>query len=79
MCRRLGMRPAAETAEPELDDSGELLVVLSADQRRVVEARVLDDKPYAQIAREESVSEGVVRKRVSRALAALRSRLEEEP
>ncbi len=79
MCRRLGIRiPAVETAEVQLDSGGELLTGLPAAQRRVVEARVLDDKPYGQIAREESVSEQVVRKRVSRALRTLRSRLQEE-
>ncbi len=53
-------------------------MALSAIQRRAVQARVLEGKPYGQIAREESVSEQVVRKRVSRALATLRSHLKEE-
>lgn len=80
MCRRLGIRlPTARTAEPQLDGSAELLTVLPADQRRAVQARVLEDKPYAEIAREEDTSEQAVRKRVSRALAPLRSRIEEEP
>ena len=79
MCRRLGMRlPTAQASAPELDQSDELLVTLSGDQRQAVEAHVLQDKPYAQIAHEQSASETAVRKRVSRALAALRSRLEEE-
>lgn len=81
MCRRLGIRLPAEGAEdPQPDQEGmEVLAGLPEAQRRVVTARVLEDKSYAQIAREESVSEQVARKRVSRALAALRSRLEEEP
>ena len=80
MCRRLGIRMPAEAAEdPELDQGTEVLAVLPEEQRRVVTARVLEDKSYAQIANEESVSEQVIRKRVSRALAALRSHLQEEP
>jgi DNA-directed RNA polymerase specialized sigma24 family protein len=79
MCRRLGIRlPVAEVGEPQLDNGSELLAGLAPDQRRAVEARVLGDQSYAEIARRESVSEVVARKRVSRALAALRSRFEEE-
>jgi RNA polymerase sigma factor (sigma-70 family) len=82
MCRRLSMRrPELDPVEIGLDrvTSGELLAGLPADQRRAVEARVLRDLPYEEIAREESVSAQVVRKRVSRALSALRSRFQEEP
>lgn len=81
MCRRLGIRLPVEPdqPEPQLDAGDELLAGLSADQRRLVQARVLDDQSYAEIARRESVSEQTARKRVSRALAALRSRLQEEP
>ncbi len=80
MCRRLGVRlPTARPAEHPLDGSAELLTMLSTDQRRVVQARVLEDKPYAEIARQEDISELAVRKRLSRALATLRSRIEEEP
>jgi RNA polymerase sigma-70 factor (ECF subfamily) len=79
MCRRLGMRrPEREDLELGPEPGGEQLIVLPALQRRALEARVLEDKSYRQIAREESVSEQAVRKRVSRALATLRSRLEEE-
>lgn len=79
MCRRLGIRLPAEAADdPEPDRGLDVLAVLPEDQRRVVTARVLEDKSYAQIAQEESVSEQVARKRVSRALAALRSHLQEE-
>ena len=79
LCHRLGINldAIASAAEPERD-GGELLSVLPADQRRAVEARVLVGKPYRQIAREEAVTEQAVRKRVSRALRTLRSRLEEE-
>jgi RNA polymerase sigma-70 factor (ECF subfamily) len=79
MCRRLGIRLPARTGELELDHGAELLGALPADQRRAVKARVLDEKPYAQIAREQSVSEQALRKRVSRALAALRPHVGEEP
>lgn len=80
MCRRLGIRlPVEEVIEPDVDDGAELLKRLAPDQRRAVEARVLGDQSYAEIARRESVSEQVVRKRVSRALATLRSRFQEEP
>jgi DNA-directed RNA polymerase specialized sigma24 family protein len=92
MCRRLGMaRPvlSADDLEAELGldlglDLGlgvggeELLAGLPDDQRRAVEARVLQDKGYEQIAVEQSVSAQAIRKRVSRGLGALRSRLKEE-
>jgi DNA-directed RNA polymerase specialized sigma24 family protein len=79
MCRRLGIRlPAPGPDGPSFDSSAEVLSTLPADQRRAVTSRVLEDKPYAQIAREEAVSEQAVRKRVSRALASLRSHLEEK-
>jgi RNA polymerase sigma-70 factor (ECF subfamily) len=80
MCRRLGIRLPEQVANEHQPAGGtEVLEVLPVDQRRAVAARVLEDKSYAQIAREESVSEQVVRKRVSRALSALRSHLQEEP
>ena len=79
MCQRLGIRlPVEEVIEPQLDDGRELLASLSPDQRRAVEARVFGERSYAEIARQESVPEQVVRKRVSRALASLRSRFQEE-
>jgi RNA polymerase sigma-70 factor, ECF subfamily len=80
MCQRLGIRlPAAGAVELQFNGSAELLAALPEDQRRAVQARVLDEKPYAEIAREESVSEQALRKRVSRALAALRSHFPEAP
>ena len=48
---------------------------LPADQRHAVEARVLHELDYAQIAMSAGTSELVVRKRVSRGLATLRDRL----
>ena len=79
--RRLGLRtPEVDPAGVGLDRvvTDELLAGLPAEQRRAVEARVLRDEPYEQIAVDEAVSEQAVRKRVSRALSALRSRFEEE-
>jgi RNA polymerase sigma factor (sigma-70 family) len=54
------------------------LADLPADQRAAVEARVVHDLDYAQIAKAGDVSELVVRKRVSRGLSALRERLGKE-
>jgi len=51
------------------------LAELPADQRAAVEARVLHELDYAQIAIDAGASELVVRKRVSRGLSALRDRL----
>lgn len=54
----------------------ELLAGLPPDQREAIQARVLDERDYADIARELKTSELVVRKRVSRGLARLRERME---
>jgi RNA polymerase sigma factor (sigma-70 family) len=51
------------------------LAQLPAEQRRAIEARVLHERDYAQIAVELRCSEAVVRQRVSRGLRALRTRL----
>ena len=52
-----------------------LLARLPDDQRQALEARVLDERGYDEIAAELQCSETVIRKRVSRGLAALRTRL----
>ena len=54
----------------------EQLSTLEANTRAAVEARVVGERDYADIAQELRCSEAVVRKRVSRGLAALRARLE---
>jgi RNA polymerase sigma factor (sigma-70 family) len=54
----------------------ELLGELPAEQRTAIEARVVDKREYDEIALALACSEQVVRKRVSRGLAALRSRME---
>ena len=57
----------------------ELLAHLPAEQREAIEARILAEDDYGTIAARIRVSPSVVRKRVSRGLAELRVRLEEEP
>jgi RNA polymerase sigma-70 factor (ECF subfamily) len=52
-----------------------LMDALPGDQRRAVQARVLDELEYGEIARRTGTSEQVVRKRVSRGLATMRRRL----
>jgi RNA polymerase sigma factor (sigma-70 family) len=59
-------------------EAGELIEVLVPDQRVAVQAHVVDERDYAEIAHDLNVSEAVVRKRVSRGLAALRHRMEED-
>lgn len=55
----------------------EALASLSEDERRAIEARVLDERPYQEIARDLRCSPAVVRKRVSRGLRKLRETAEE--
>jgi RNA polymerase sigma-70 factor (ECF subfamily) len=54
----------------------DLLTRLPEDQRQAVRARVLDERSYEEIAAELETSSLVVRKRVSRGLARLRTELE---
>jgi RNA polymerase sigma-70 factor (ECF subfamily) len=51
----------------------ELLDILTTEQREAIKAHHLEERGYAEIAAELRCSESVVRKRVSRGLAALRS------
>jgi RNA polymerase sigma-70 factor (ECF subfamily) len=82
--RRLGMAPlelddaALERVEAAADAGAvrEALAALPPDQREAVRSRVLDEREYADMALRARTSESVVRKRVSRGLAGLRSRLE---
>ena len=57
-------------------DVVQLLQRLPADQRAAIEARVVDEQEYEQIAAAAQTSEAVIRKRVSRGLASLRRKLE---
>lgn len=82
--RRLRMeRVVVDDDELELieRDSGSdiqrSLLQLPAEQREAIERRVLEEEPYAAIAARIGCSEQVVRKRVSRGLAALRRRMKE--
>ena len=84
--RRLGM----ERIEPS---DGDLLAIeqmarddrataaieqLTPEQRDAIEGHILRDRSYADLARSLRTSEAVVRKRVSRGLAAARSRIGED-
>ena len=79
--RRLGMQPI------EPSDAGLALVEEAAaawldelplDQRDALRERVLEERDYEEIAQRLRCSPQVVRKRVSRGLAALRARVEGE-
>ena len=82
-CRRLGMERIELTdADIERIDalgSGTrahvLLERLSPEQRDAIRAHVIDERPYGEIAHWQGTSEAVVRKRVSRGLAAVRKRM----
>lgn len=54
-----------------------LLEALPSDQRVAVKARLIDDRPYEEIATKLQCSPSVIRKRVSRGLKAMRARLED--
>jgi RNA polymerase sigma factor (sigma-70 family) len=56
-------------------EAGTLIEVLVPDQAFAVQAHVVEERDYAEIAQDLNVSEAVVRKRVSRGLAALRHRM----
>jgi RNA polymerase sigma factor (sigma-70 family) len=83
--RRLAMRPVVfddrdlervVEISAETDLMRELALQLDADQLQALQARVLDEREYAEIAAQLKCSESVVRKRVSRALGILRSAME---
>jgi RNA polymerase sigma-70 factor (ECF subfamily) len=59
----------------EAEGAGALLEVLAPDQREAVRAHVMEGRDYAEIAAAYGTSETVVRKRVSRGLAAVRERM----
>jgi RNA polymerase sigma-70 factor, ECF subfamily len=58
-------------------DVVQILQRLPADQRAAIEARVVDEQEYEEIAAAAQTSEAVIRKRVSRGLANLRRKLTE--
>jgi RNA polymerase sigma factor (sigma-70 family) len=79
--RRIGMRPvmlsdeALARIETLVGETSalELVEALPASERQAVTARVINEREYGEIARQLSLSEQVVRKRVSRGLARLRA------
>lgn len=56
----------------------ELLDQLPTEQRAAVQARVIDEHDYSEIAADGAVTEAVARKRVSRGIAGIRSRMRED-
>src|SRR4051795_12362539 len=68
-----------ERAEELLDaqrlDLDALLDELPEEQREALQARIVEERDYRELAAEWSCSEAVVRQRVSRGLTALRRRL----
>jgi RNA polymerase sigma-70 factor (ECF subfamily) len=85
--RRLGFEPEAlddgDLARVDELAAGEgravlaLVEELPERQREAVRSRVLEDREYAEIARDLNCSELVVRQRVSRGLSRLREQLTE--
>jgi RNA polymerase sigma-70 factor (ECF subfamily) len=80
--RRLGIerRPIGEEDAALIRLLGEevtlgWLAELPTDQRTAIEARVLEERSYPEIAGEQGTSEAAVRMRVSRGLATLRGRV----
>ena len=78
-------RLALERVEPDYEeleavglDVEAALRGLPGDQRELVRARVLEEQPYDEIARELDTTEPAVRQRVSRALRRLRTDLEKQ-
>jgi RNA polymerase sigma factor (sigma-70 family) len=59
----------------ETDWVAQLVHELPLDQQEAIRARVIEEREYDEIARELQTSRTVVRKRVSRGLAALRRRM----
>jgi RNA polymerase sigma factor (sigma-70 family) len=57
------------------DSVGELVRELPPDQQEAIQAHVIEERGYSEIAADFKTSEAVVRKRVSRGLAAIRRRL----
>jgi RNA polymerase sigma-70 factor (ECF subfamily) len=75
------LQPRAETREFGADVAGALknaIMLLSDAHRAVVVAKLLEDRSFAEIAREAGVGEPAIRMRYSRALAALRDSLRHE-
>jgi RNA polymerase sigma-70 factor (ECF subfamily) len=86
--RRLALEPAPPLTDADLERISELgadvdvalalLGELPRELQAALRARVLEERPYDEIAREQRTSEAAVRQRVSRALRRLRTGLEEQ-
>jgi RNA polymerase sigma factor (sigma-70 family) len=85
--RRLALEPLVlededieriEATAQATDVASELARRLPPDQFDALRARVLDERDYADIARELRCSQAVVRMRVSRALKTLRTAMEDQ-
>jgi RNA polymerase sigma factor (sigma-70 family) len=85
--RRLSMEPLAiddlelerveEIARRSPSELDAAIAELPDEQRTAVLARVVDERPYPEIAAEMNCSEMLVRQRVSRGLRQLRARIKE--
>ena len=84
--RRLGLDPVALTDEDlervdelaSLDGRLQVLIEqLPVEQQEALLARIVDERPYSDIAAALQCSESVIRQRVSRGLRTLRSGLEQ--
>ena len=64
-----------ELADDQRASARALLAGLPHDERLAVRARVIEERDYGEIARSLGCSELVIRKRVSRGLARLRTRM----
>jgi len=87
--RRLSMEPVPVGDEdvawieslataPDVISALELLSELPEDQRSLVTGRVIQERSYEDLAGEQGMTQTAVRKRVSRGLATLRGRLQQE-
>ena len=83
--RQLGMAHVDVTAEDAIyiealgrDVIADILSVLPEDQRHAVEAHVIGDESYEDLARREGLSTSAIRHRVSRGLRTLRRSMREE-
>jgi RNA polymerase sigma-70 factor (ECF subfamily) len=81
--RRLGVeRPRLDEVDAQLvalmadEVSGQLLSALPEDERRAIQAHILEGREYAEIAAAAVISEPAARMRVSRGLTRLRARVE---
>lgn len=85
--RRLGMERIVLTDDDlaridrlgETVEVGRLVAALPSEQQDAIRAHVIDERSYRDIARATRTSEAVLRKRVSRGLAALRDRIGGSP